>query len=100
MVLIFVFFYTLNVKINGNPNALWTAHLYPEWQTYSMMQLAEMIGARNQKHIKMSAVPDSRADHIKYEGVPDSWDWRDVNGVNYVPRARKQVSAAFATNSC
>lgn len=30
-------------------------------------------------------------DDIPDEEVPDQWDWRDVNGVNYMNKARMQV---------
>ena len=38
------------------------------------------------------AANDERPDQIKYAGLPTAWDWRNVNGVNYVPPARTQGS--------
>ena len=26
----------------------------------------------------------------RYAGLPSAWDWRDVDGVDYVPRVRSQ----------
>ena len=35
---------------------------------------------------------DERPDTLKYAGLPASWDWRDVDGVNYVSPVRAQAS--------
>ena len=38
------------------------------------------------------AALDHRPDTLKYAGLPVSWDWRDVDGRNYVPPVRAQAS--------
>ena len=39
------------------------------------------------------AAPDkAHSDALKYAALPREWDWRDVDGVNYVPPARSQGS--------
>jgi len=47
------------------------------------------------KPIKGSNITDARPQGRK---VPDSWDWRNVSGVNYVPpvRAQRKCAACYA----
>lgn len=41
---------------------------------------------------RVRAAADERPDALKYAGLPSAWDWRDVDGVNYVPPVRTQGS--------
>ena len=38
------------------------------------------------------ALVDGRPDHLKYDGLPTHWDWRNVNGVNFMGPVRTQGS--------
>eukprot|EP00301_Raphidiophrys_heterophryoidea_P027933 c9899_g1_i3.p1 GENE.c9899_g1_i3~~c9899_g1_i3.p1 ORF type:complete len:566 (-),score=106.00 c9899_g1_i3:161-1858(-) len=81
-------------QINNSPHLEWSGRNYPEFEQYSFLELGLMLGTtgQNRKQVLVSAVPDSRADHIKYGDLPESLDWRNFNGQNYLPSPRKQGS--------
>jgi len=81
-------------EVNKSPNLDWSAREYPKYSKISFAELGSMIGVRsqNRKQVLVSAVPDSRADHVKYEDLPEALDWRNVNGVNFLAPPRKQGS--------
>jgi cathepsin C len=51
------------------------------------------VGANHTRWLTAPSVrtaSDARPDALKYAGLPGQWDWRDVDGINYVPPVRTQ----------
>ncbi len=47
------------------------------------------------------AARDDRPDHVKYAGLPDSWDWSNVNGTSFLApvRSQGQCGSCYAHSS-
>jgi len=70
------------------------------WSVLLLVALATIVAARNQGLVRNEKFRKSaRAQHIteplpheylKHADVPDNWDWRNVNGKNYVSSSRNQ----------
>jgi len=89
--------------INRNQN-LWTAVYYPEYSKMTVGEHIKQSGAVKRLAGSLpKAVVDHRSDAKKYQDLPDSFDWRNFEGINYVPPVRNQASCgscyAFGTLS-
>jgi len=77
----------------------WTATVYPQLQQMEMASVVKMMGGERSvlntkprqegKHPHNNLVSSNKADSPK-SYLPESWDWRQVNGVNYVSDVRNQ----------
>ncbi|XP_075707555.1 dipeptidyl peptidase 1 [Rhinoderma darwinii] len=78
----------------------WSAGVYPELDGLSMEDLLRRAGGRKSK-IPSIPPPAPTPTDEKYQGLPDAWDWRNVQGVSFVSPVRNQGSCgscyAFST---
>ncbi|XP_075054810.1 dipeptidyl peptidase 1-like [Mixophyes fleayi] len=69
----------------------WTAKAYPEYERMSMEDLLRRAGGRKSK-IASIPPPAPMPTDEKYQGLPDAWDWRNIQGANFVSPVRDQGS--------
>ncbi|KAM4795299.1 dipeptidyl peptidase 1 [Rhinophrynus dorsalis] len=78
----------------------WTATVYPEYEGMSVEDLIRRAGGRNSRIPRMPK-PAPLPTDMKYQGLPDAWDWRNIGGANFVSPVRNQGSCgscySFAT---
>uniref|UniRef100_A0A8C4PYT0 Dipeptidyl peptidase 1 n=1 Tax=Eptatretus burgeri TaxID=7764 RepID=A0A8C4PYT0_EPTBU len=69
----------------------WKARMYPEYVGKPMEMLEKRAGGSRSRLFK-SPVPVQVSEDVKRlaDTLPDTWDWRDVNGVNFVSPVRDQ----------
>jgi len=75
--------------INGRQNK-WVATTYPQLQGLRLEEIKRMKGGENSR---LYHRPTQQAKLLKQSDnsfIPDSWDWRNVDGVNYIPEVRNQ----------
>ncbi|KAM3934537.1 dipeptidyl peptidase 1 [Leptodactylus fuscus] len=86
-------------KINSVQKS-WTAGTYPELDGLSMEDLLRRAGGRKSR-IPNIPPPAPLPTDEKYQGLPEAWDWRNINGYNFVSPVRNQGSCgscySFAT---
>ncbi|XP_073518139.1 dipeptidyl peptidase 1 [Phyllobates terribilis] len=67
----------------------WTARVYPELDGLSMEDLLRRAGGRKSK-IPNIPPPAPLPTDEKFKALPDAWDWRDIDGHNFVSPVRNQ----------
>eukprot|EP00088_Acartia_fossae_P005496 TRINITY_DN12461_c0_g1_i3.p1 TRINITY_DN12461_c0_g1~~TRINITY_DN12461_c0_g1_i3.p1 ORF type:complete len:477 (-),score=87.30 TRINITY_DN12461_c0_g1_i3:116-1519(-) len=80
------------VKLINSMQNKWVAGVYPKFEDMTMGDIENLKGGANSRlYDRPSTKPTLKmlkSGQEKY--VPESWDWRNVDGVNYVPKVRDQ----------
>jgi len=72
---------------------LWKAAVYPHFENMDVEDMIRMAGGRKSTiPNKPSPAKVTREQAIEAASLPDNFDWRDVDGVNYVSPIRNQGS--------
>lgn len=78
-------------KINAVQNN-WIATHYPEYEAMTLMEMQRREGGRASKHSRPRSAPVSSQLRKLVSGLPESFDWRNVRGQNFVAPVRNQAS--------
>lgn len=91
------------VKLINSIQKSWQATTYNKFEEMTMNEIENLKGGQNSRlYYRPSVKPQQKLLKINPVGfLPESWDWRNVDGVNYVPKVRNQGSCgscyAFAS---
>ncbi|XP_019379314.1 PREDICTED: dipeptidyl peptidase 1, partial [Gavialis gangeticus] len=70
----------------------WTAAAYKEYETLTLEELTKRAGGLHSRAPRPRPAPLTPEILKQASSLPESWDWRNVNGVNYVSPVRNQAS--------
>ncbi|XP_050736886.1 dipeptidyl peptidase 1-like [Eriocheir sinensis] len=77
-------------RINGIQNS-WKATVYPEYEKMTLGDHLKRAGGRVSTMMTgAKAKRRSIFTHLRKSDVPESWDWRSVEGINFVSPVRDQ----------
>ncbi|XP_036284138.1 dipeptidyl peptidase 1 isoform X2 [Pipistrellus kuhlii] len=80
------------VKVINAVQKSWTATTYPEYETLSLREMIRRSGGHRQRIPRPKPAPLTAEIHEKLSSLPTSWDWRNVDGTNFVTPVRNQAS--------
>ncbi|XP_052068685.1 dipeptidyl peptidase 1-like isoform X2 [Mytilus californianus] len=79
-------------KINQHQKS-WQAVHYPEYEKITVEDMIKRAGGRKSRIIgRPKPARPTREQTLKAQSLPDSFDWRNVGGMNYVSPIRNQLS--------
>nr|AHX24182.1 cathepsin C [Sinonovacula constricta] len=78
--------------INQGQNS-WKAVQYPQFENMDFEDMIRMAGGRKSRiHNKPSPAPITQEQHQQLKSLPAEFDWRNVDGSNFVSPIRNQAS--------
>ncbi|XP_062983249.1 dipeptidyl peptidase 1 [Elgaria multicarinata webbii] len=89
------------VKAINTVQKSWRAKIYKEYETFTLEELTRRAGGFSSRVPRPKPAPLTAEVINEASNLPKSWDWRNVNGVNYVSPVRDQETCgscyAFAS---